>query len=152
MISGVNTAGTATAAPALFLFATEDGTILGWNPAVIPPGFDPAKAGSYAIIAVDRSVGGAVYKGLAISTVDGAPRLYVTNFHAGTVEVYDAAFKQPPNVPADAFVDPRLQRGYRAHAAVQNAVIPAAFSHRLPGSISPVGRGNSAHGCLTMAH
>ena len=40
---------------AAFLFATEDGTIVGWNPAVNPQGFDPAKAGTYGIIAVDNS-------------------------------------------------------------------------------------------------
>jgi uncharacterized protein (TIGR03118 family) len=74
--------------------------------------FDPAKAGTYAIVAVDNSASGAVYKGLAIAIVDGAPRLYATNFHAGTVEAYDGSFKPPKNLPADAFVDPRLPRGY----------------------------------------
>ena len=36
-VSGVSAAGIPNSAPALFLFATEDGTILGWNPAVNPP-------------------------------------------------------------------------------------------------------------------
>ena len=70
-ISGVDKNGNPTMAPAVFLFATEDGTILGWNPAVHPVG-DPnlANTSTHAIIAVDRSsVGaGAVYKGLAIGT------------------------------------------------------------------------------------
>src|SRR5215831_12941173 len=64
-LSGVNSGGMATSQPAVFLFATEDGTILGWNPGVNPPGFNPAKAGKYAIIAVNNSPG-AVYKGLTI--------------------------------------------------------------------------------------
>ena len=57
------TKGTARA-KALFLFATEDGTILGWNPGV---------GGTSATIAVDNSAtpdaeNGAVYKGLTLGT------------------------------------------------------------------------------------
>jgi len=41
MISGVKADGTTeTSAPAIFLFATEDGTIVGWNPGVNPKGFN----------------------------------------------------------------------------------------------------------------
>src|SRR5580704_17356688 len=50
--------------PAFFIFATEDGTIAGWNPTVDP---------THAVIAVDRSTAsdsagdvGANYKGLAL--------------------------------------------------------------------------------------
>jgi len=115
-IKGFAKNGTATSAPAIFLFATEDGTIVGWNPGVNPLGFDPSKAGTYGIIAVDRSnipiVGnGAVYKGLAIATdASGTPLLYVTNFRAGTVEVYDSQFN--PVISPGAFTDPRLPRSY----------------------------------------
>jgi uncharacterized protein (TIGR03118 family) len=115
-ISGVTASGIATKARAVFLFATEDGTIVGWNPGVNPPGFDPKKAGNYGIVAVDNSnnpiVGeGAVYKGLAIATdAGGTTRLYVTNFRAGTVEVYDTNFK--PVLFPGAFTDPKLPRGY----------------------------------------
>jgi uncharacterized protein (TIGR03118 family) len=112
-ITGVN-----TTLPAIFLFATEDGTILGWNPGVNPVGFDPVKAGTYAIIAVPAGgapPSGAVYKGLAMAMVGVAPNqtplLYATNFHAGTVEVYDASF-HPATLPSGAFVDPALPRGY----------------------------------------
>ncbi len=111
-ISGFTKAGAPTTAPAIFLFASEDGAILGWNPGVNPKGFDPAKAGTYAIIAVDKSASGAVYKGLAITNGSGGPLLYATNFHAGTVEVYDASFAQATTLPPGAFVDPGLPRGY----------------------------------------
>jgi uncharacterized protein (TIGR03118 family) len=90
--------------PAHFLFATEDGTIVGWA------------AGTHGIIRVDNSnnpiVGeGAVYKGLAIATdTGGTTRLYVTNFRAGTVEVYDTNFN--PVVSPGAFTDLNLPRGY----------------------------------------
>ncbi len=113
MVSGVDKNGAPFSAPALFLFATEDGTILGWNPNVNPPNFDPTKAGTYAIIAVDNSAKGALYKGLAIAQdkVSGNVMLYATNFHAGTVEAYDTSFT-PASLPGGAFVDSRLPRGY----------------------------------------
>jgi uncharacterized protein (TIGR03118 family) len=71
---------------ALFIFATEDGTISGWSPGVNL--FN-------AILAVDNSsVGpGAVYKGLAISPDPAAPVLFAANFRGGVVEMYDTSFK-----------------------------------------------------------
>src|SRR4051812_29267060 len=44
---------------ALFIFATEEGKILGWNPTVSP--------GS-AVLGADRSGDGAIFKGLAIAS------------------------------------------------------------------------------------
>jgi uncharacterized protein (TIGR03118 family) len=131
-VSGVDKNGNPITAPAVFMFATEDGTILGWNPAVNPQGFDPAKAGTYAIIAVDNSGNnftnpnpnqqtGAVYKGMTIATsatpiVAGDPNstalLYAANFRAGTVDVYDAAFHKVTSLSAGAFTDPNLPAGY----------------------------------------
>jgi len=110
ILSGFNAAGNPASAPAIFLFATEEGTILGWNPGVNPAGFDPAKAGKYAIIAVNNSPG-AVYKGLAIATdTGGTTRLYAANFRSGTVDVFDTLFH--PVTSVNAFVDPQLPRGY----------------------------------------
>jgi uncharacterized protein (TIGR03118 family) len=110
-VSGVTSGGVATSAAAVFLFATEDGTILGWNPGVNPIGFDPAKAGTYAITAVPTP--GAVYKGLAIAKdASGTPHLYATNFHAGTVDVFGGDFKPATDLVANAFVDPHLPKGY----------------------------------------
>jgi uncharacterized protein (TIGR03118 family) len=125
-VSGVDSMGKATSAAAIFLFATEDGTIVGWNPGVNPTGFDPNKAGTYGIIAVDHSAiptaaDGAVYKGLAIATgpngaIFGADPasttvLYAANFRAGTIEVYDTNFK-PVTLPSGAFADSNLPAGY----------------------------------------
>jgi uncharacterized protein (TIGR03118 family) len=108
-ISGVTSGNLPVTAPAAFLFATEDGTILGWNPAVNPSGFDPLKAGKYAIIAANPP--GAAYKGLALATdTDGTTRLYATNFGTGTVDVFDTSFQLVPSIPA--FFDPKLPRGY----------------------------------------
>ena len=72
--------------PSIFMFATEDGTISGWNPNVDL---------THAIIAVDRStVGlGAVYKGLAIASRGSNELIYATNFRFGTIEAFDRKFK-----------------------------------------------------------
>jgi len=124
VISGVDPNGNPTTAPAVFLFATEDGTIVGWNPGVNPPGFDPTKAGTYGIVAVDNSskpsaASGAVYKGLAIATDStGNTFLYAANFRAGTVEVYDTSFNQVSPSP-NAFADPRLLSGYAPFNIIQ---------------------------------
>jgi uncharacterized protein (TIGR03118 family) len=78
-------------APAVFLFATEDGTISGWN-----PGID----GTHAVIGVDNSSNpnidfGAVYKGLTLATdPNGQTLLYATNFSAATIDVFNDQFQQ----------------------------------------------------------
>jgi len=84
---------------ARFIFATEEGTVLGWSPGVAP---------TQAVVAVDNSAGGAVYKGLAIASTAAGDRLYATNFHAGTVDVFDAGFH---HVSA-GFSDAALPAGY----------------------------------------
>jgi len=91
-----------TSGPALFLFATEDGTILGWNPNVDP---------NNAVVAVPAA--GAIYKGLALA----GDRLYATDFHGGHVDVFNGSF-QPLNTPG-AFVDPGIPAGY-APFGIQN--------------------------------
>jgi len=133
-VSGVDKNNMPITASAVFLFATEDGTLVGWNPNVNPTGFDPAKAGTYAIIAKDNSGNnftepdpnkqtGAVYKGLTIanSATPGTPIfasdlntttvLYAANFRSGNVEVYDTNFTLV-KLPAGAFADPNLPAGY----------------------------------------
>jgi len=88
-----------------FLFATEDGTIVGWNPNV-----DRANG----IIAVDRSTVtdpagdlGAVYKGLALVTTSAGTFLYASNFRFGTVEVFDSSFNL-----VKSFTDPSVPAGF----------------------------------------
>ncbi len=87
--------------PAQLLFATEDGTICGYAPSV---------DGAHAIIAVDNSGAGAVYKGLAEAFSGGQHQLYACNFHAGTVDVFNAQF-QPITVPG-GFADPNAVSGF----------------------------------------
>lgn len=87
--------------PSLFLFATEQGTIAGWNPAVLP---------TEAVTAVDNSSYGDRYKGLAIGEANGAPVIYATNFSIGTVDTFDRNFDYA-NLPGD-FIDPGIPPSY----------------------------------------
>jgi uncharacterized protein (TIGR03118 family) len=115
-------------APALFIFSTEDGTISGWNPT------SPAGPNA-AVLEVDNSTKvnpngttGAVYKGLAVATtgLDFAPnpRLYATNFHAGTVDVFDTSFHQV-NLGSSAFTDRKIPKGF-APFGIQAITVPGS--------------------------
>ena len=84
--------------PAFFIFDTEDGTISGWNPTVDR---------NNAVLVVDNSQSGAVYKGLAIAQTDDGSRLYATNFRSGRVEMYDSKFNW-----VGSFTDYNLPPGY----------------------------------------
>jgi uncharacterized protein (TIGR03118 family) len=62
----------------VFIIATEDGTVSGWQP------------GLGAQLRVDHGGEGPVYKGVTIGhDAHGNARLYVTNFHDNKIEVYD---------------------------------------------------------------
>lgn len=78
----------------ILLFATEDGTIAGWNPEV--------DAGQ-AVIAVDNSAAGAIYKSIALGATRQGARLYAANFGQGVVEIYDGRF-----LLVKSFTDPSL--------------------------------------------
>lgn len=90
--------------PSLFIFATEDGTISAWNQHVTPL--------TSAVLEVDNSVSGAVYKGLAIGSNASGNFLYATNFHAGTIDVFDKDFHTPNPPLAGSFSDPRIPAGF----------------------------------------
>jgi uncharacterized protein (TIGR03118 family) len=96
--TGFNVAGK----PASFIFATEDGTISGWNSSA-----DPANS----IILVDNSASGAVYKGLALANTSNGPMLYAANFNSAAIDVFDAQFK-PVTMSAGSFVDAKVPAGY----------------------------------------
>jgi uncharacterized protein (TIGR03118 family) len=95
---------------AIFIFATEDGTISGWA------------GGQNAVLVVDNSDNGgsdsAVYKGATSAEVKGKRFLYVTNFRSAKVEVYDTNFKRV-HLDEDAFEAEGVPRGF-APFNVQN--------------------------------
>jgi len=86
-----------TGGSARFLFDTEEGKVLGWNPA----------QGTTAVVVADLN-DDAIYKGLAIAATSAGPRLYAADFHNAKVDVFDGSF-----TPVDGgFVDPSLPSGY----------------------------------------
>jgi len=95
---------------AVFIFATEDGTISGWA------------GGQNAVLVVDNSddgeADGAVYKGATSADINGKKFLYVTNFRSAKVEVYDTKFKRV-HLDEDAFEAEGVPRGF-APFNVQN--------------------------------
>src|SRR5262249_8761301 len=90
-------------APALLLWATEDGTIAAWNPLVNR---------NTAMLVVNNSDGpsGAVYKGLALGSNASGNFLFATNFRAGTIDVFDTNFK--PAHLSGSFSDPNIPAGF----------------------------------------
>jgi len=83
---------------ASFIFATEDGTIQGWN------------GGTVAQVMVDNSAAGAVYKGLAINPSATAPLIYAANFNSGKIDVFNSTFS--PATAVGGFTDPNLPAGF----------------------------------------
>jgi uncharacterized protein (TIGR03118 family) len=93
-----NVTGNGVTAPAVFLFVTINGTIAGWNPTV---------DGTHAVTAVDNSALGAEYTGLASANTVKGSFLYATNFHDGSVEMYDSNFQL-----VKTFTDVTLPAGF----------------------------------------
>jgi uncharacterized protein (TIGR03118 family) len=94
---GFNVTDSGTTAASIFLFATLDGTIDGWN-----------GASTNAIIAVNNA--GAIYTGLAIDTNASSTLLYAADWGKGTVDVFNANFQQ---VDQNAFTDAAIPQGFR---------------------------------------
>src|SRR5207253_7750740 len=69
-----------------------------------------SSVGPNAVIMVDNSGSGAVYKGLALGASSQVPLLYAANFNAGSIDVFDANFS---TVTLDGgFADPDLPPGF----------------------------------------
>jgi uncharacterized protein (TIGR03118 family) len=85
---------------AIFIFATEDGTIAGWG------------GGTVATRVVDNAnlTSGPVFKGLAIGSVGANNFIYAANFRAGTIDVFNTSFGK--TTLAGNFTDPTLPPGY----------------------------------------
>ena len=116
----------ASNAPAIFLFATADGSIAGWNPTVaVAKGAAPPSTHAVTIF---KTTDGSAFTGLTSAFINGKNHLYAANFTKGRVDVFDSTFKlvklgqphvskysfdndhfHPENEP---FVDNQLPRGY----------------------------------------
>ena len=87
--------------PAIFVFATFDGTIAAWNPQVNPT------------VAIEKvtATPGSVLTGATIAENKGARFLYVTDVHQGSVRVFDTNFS-PVKIADDAFRDDQLHKKF----------------------------------------
>jgi len=88
-----------------FIFSAEDGTISGWQ----------ESDGTGALLHVDNSAvpasaTGAVYKGLALATLNGHQFIYATNFRSGNVDVFDSSYN--PASLTGTFTDPDPITGF----------------------------------------
>src|SRR5206468_2139717 len=86
--------------PSRFIFATEDGLIAGWAPAV---------DGTHALQAYPKAgdpPSGAVYKGLALADNGNGNHLYAADFVGAKIDVFDASFAKV-SLPGN-FSDPSL--------------------------------------------
>jgi uncharacterized protein (TIGR03118 family) len=95
VFNGTTDFNVAANSPAHFIFDTEDGTISGWN------------GGASAVLEVNNSSSGAVYKGLAIGNNGSGNFLYASNFNSGKVEMYNGSFAL-----TNSFTDPSVPTGY----------------------------------------
>src|SRR5579863_1421581 len=106
--------------PAVFLFCTIDGLIVGWNPAV---GAVPA------VTMID----GSAYTGMTSAMAGGKLRIYAANFSKGRVDVFNSSFHRV--MSEEAFDDDDLPPNYvpfNVQAIGDNVVVTYALHE--PGS------------------
>lgn len=87
----------------LFIFATEDGTIAGWQ----------KSNNGTAVLRADNSASTAIYKGITIAsplTAQGRVQLYAADFHNGKIDVWDDQYM--PVASLGNFTDPDLPAGF----------------------------------------
>jgi len=98
----------------IFLFDTESGAIEGWNNTV---------DANNAVVAVDNSANGSVYKGLAL---DSASHLFAADFANNQVEIYDSTFTK-----TGGFTDATLPKRFAPfNVAFLNGKVYVAFAKR----------------------
>jgi uncharacterized protein (TIGR03118 family) len=80
---------------AIYIFATEDGTISAWNASTTD-----------AVLVANRSADSAVYLGIALASGSGGGVLFAANFRSGRVDMFDKNFAYvksftDPGIPSD---------------------------------------------------
>lgn len=86
---------------AIFLWATENGNIAGWN----------ATCGSTAVVLPSTTIANGVYKGIAVAGNGNKDfRLFAADLFNGKIQVFDSNF-MPTTVPG-GFADPNLPPGF----------------------------------------
>jgi uncharacterized protein (TIGR03118 family) len=111
--------------PALFIFATKNGTISAWGPPATPVS---ATGTSTAVNEVDESKKGAVFMGLTWVEFEGRHFLLAANFSERRIEAFDKNFKRV-QLEEEAFRDERIPYDfapYNVQAVGANVVVTYA--------------------------
>jgi uncharacterized protein (TIGR03118 family) len=101
VFNGSSDFGVEAGKPAIFIFATRDGTISAWNPMVNP---------TVAIQKV-KATPGSVLTGVTIAEGKNGRLLYVADVNEGKIRVFDTNFQPAPSAPL-AFVDHHLPKDF----------------------------------------
>jgi uncharacterized protein (TIGR03118 family) len=112
----------------VFLFATLDGTVSGWN-----------GLGTDAVLAVQSP--GSIFTGLAIDTsqVAGNTLLYAADWGKGTIDVFKGNFQQ---IDRGAFQDPAIPSGFRPFNVQDiNGTIFVTYAQFAPATGADTGTG-----------
>jgi uncharacterized protein (TIGR03118 family) len=117
------TNGTVTA-PARFIFATENGTLLGWAPTV---------NATNAVTTYTDGAGGAVYTGLAIAANAGATQLFAADFRNRKIDIFNNQYAKQDGT--GKFVDATLPADYspfniQALTRAGTTVLAVAYARR----------------------
>jgi uncharacterized protein (TIGR03118 family) len=117
------TNGTVTA-PARFIFATENGTLLGWAPSV---------NATNAVTTYADGAGGAVYTGLAVAANAGATQLFAADFRNRKIDIFNAQYVKQDGT--GKFADATLPADYspfniQALTRAGTTVLAVAYAKR----------------------
>jgi uncharacterized protein (TIGR03118 family) len=118
--------------PAEYIWATEDGTIAGWNPNVNPQS---------AVTMVDDLGQSAKFFGLALDSVHGTQYLYAADFHNGKIDVFNSSFA--PVAFKNGFTDSKIPSGYAPWnvQAIGDEVVVAYAKQNSGATFATTGKG-----------
>jgi uncharacterized protein (TIGR03118 family) len=121
VVNAFNVTSGGVTGPTIFAFATESGKIAGWNPMVDQ---------GAAVVAVDQSDKGAVFKGLTLGLNQDRHLLFAADFGNGVVTAFGPKFKQ-----GISFTDPNLPPNYVPFNVQNlNGQLYVTFAQKDPGA------------------
>ena len=109
---------------AFFIFASEAGKVVAWNPTLSPNTRARKKVSSHAI-----------FKGITLVPGASGSMLLAADFHTNRIRAYDGSF-MPVHLPSWAFSDPTLPAGYAPfNVALVGDRVFVSYAKQLPGAV-----------------